>query len=151
MTSWFTVLPFHLITVRVGVPFDFHTLFELWLAKSQTLHLETAYFGQRSSSTGVKLTLPFSSAFLFSFAVKLDGSRQGKVSNSPQHAQAKPRRPVKTHMGKLARTEPKREGKLNDLTRDGCWELGLLLTSAEAQRRTNAYFSYVLTISERQA
>ena len=37
------------------MPFDFHTLFELWLAKSQTLHLETAYFGQRSSSTGTEM------------------------------------------------------------------------------------------------
>ena len=37
------------------MPFDFHTLFELWLAKSQTLHLETAYIGQRSSSTGTEM------------------------------------------------------------------------------------------------
>ena len=38
------------------MPFDLHTLFELWLAKNQTLHLETAYFGQRSSSTDTEMS-----------------------------------------------------------------------------------------------
>ena len=38
------------------MPFDFHTLFELWLAKNQTLHLETTYFGQRSSSTDTEMS-----------------------------------------------------------------------------------------------
>ena len=38
------------------MPFDFHTLFELWLAKNQTLHLETAYYGQRSSSTETEMS-----------------------------------------------------------------------------------------------
>ena len=38
-----------------GNAFWLSYLVELWLAKSQTLHLETAYFGQRSSSTGTEM------------------------------------------------------------------------------------------------
>ena len=38
-----------------GNAFWLSYLVELWLAKSQTLHLETAYFGQSSSSTGAEM------------------------------------------------------------------------------------------------